>query len=57
MNLENVSLKIWGPACYSIESSVSNSVYNSVEGSVINSVWDSVDIGRQRPIREERVQG
>jgi hypothetical protein len=65
MNLENVKDRIW----YSVGNSVSDpmrksvwdflrdSVKYPVYNSVVVSVWDSVDIGLQEPIREERAQG
>ena len=65
MNLENVGDKIGNsvyfsvnkPAWDSVWKSVSYSVRFSAWDSVVVSVWDSVDIGIQNPIREERKQG
>ena len=62
MNLEDVNYKIWNSMRKSVWASVRESAWNSVRGSVYNSevvsvayfVRDSVKVGLQEPIRQER---
>ena len=54
MNLESVGVKIRDTVWNSVWPSNWYSVWNSVFDPVRNSVWDSLNIGLQEPIREER---